>query len=71
MATKRCLADNGKHRWRHREDAMLGHLRECQKCGVLEQRRGSRYVKLGQTAHRTSAQRQQSPLPGRERRRRF
>ena len=58
-----CLA-GGKHRWRYRQDSMLGKLRECQKCGVVQQRRehdpphahSARWVQIGQTAHRTEAQ---------------
>jgi hypothetical protein len=38
MTVSRCLSDGAKHRWRYRDDSMLGRLRECAKCGVLEQR---------------------------------
>lgn len=43
-----CLADHGKHRWKYRTDSMLGRLRECQKCGVLEQKQppSGRYVQI-------------------------
>ena len=41
-----CLADHGKHRWSYRQDSMLGKLRECQKCGILQQQRGGRYVQI-------------------------
>lgn len=44
--SRACLADHGKHRWKYRDDSMLGRLRECQKCGVLEQRQGTRYVQI-------------------------
>jgi hypothetical protein len=38
--SKMCLSNGGKHRWRYRDDSMLGRVRECQGCGALEQRRG-------------------------------
>jgi hypothetical protein len=45
-----CLADHGKHRWRYREDPMLGRVRECQKCGVVQRRQpNGRYVQIGST----------------------
>jgi hypothetical protein len=46
MSAARCLADHGKHRWEYRTDSMLGRLRECQKCGVLQQQQGKRYVQI-------------------------
>lgn len=44
---KRCLA-GGKHHWKYRDDP-LGRVRECQKCGALEQKQGKRYVRIGST----------------------
>ena len=42
-----CLADNGgKHRWSYRTDSMLGRLRECRKCGTLQQKQGTRWVTI-------------------------
>jgi hypothetical protein len=38
MTTTACLADHGKHRWKYRDDSMLGRVRECQKCGTTQQR---------------------------------
>lgn len=45
-AAKICLADHGKHRWKYRTDSMLGRVRTCQKCGVVQQRRDGRYVQI-------------------------
>jgi hypothetical protein len=44
--SKVCLADHGKHRWKYRDDSMLGRIRECQKCGLQQQRDGKRWEPL-------------------------
>lgn len=49
MSRSICLADDGKHRWKYRQDSMLGKLRECQKCGRLEQQQDKRYKQIGST----------------------
>ena len=52
---KPCLADHGKHRWQYRSDSMLGRVRTCQKCGVVQQQRpdlGGRYVQIVEASTR-------------------
>jgi phage/plasmid primase-like uncharacterized protein len=43
---RHCLADGGRHRWKYRQDAEGRRVRECQKCGVLQQMQGTRWVQI-------------------------
>ena len=55
--SKMCLATGGKHRWKYRDDSMLGRVRDCQGCGAMEQRQehdpphanSARWVRIGST----------------------
>jgi len=33
-----CLSNGGKHRWKYSADPTLGRVRNCQGCGLLQQR---------------------------------
>jgi hypothetical protein len=47
--TKMCLANGGKHRWKLRDDSMLGRVRECRGCGHLQQRVDGKWKPIGST----------------------
>lgn len=45
-----CLSNGGKHRWKYSDDSMLGRVRNCGGCGMLQQRLpNGRWTQVGST----------------------